>query len=82
MINWSLLHIQVLRKSIFICYIGHSEETFCLNQHPLSEVLGTIWIAPSLEDLIENIGLALLIPDLPPIGMAHQFEQQCDAYYT
>jgi len=56
-----------------------SEETFCQNQRLPPDVIDTTWSAPSLVDLIENIGLALRIHDLAPIGMAHQFEQQRDA---
>ena len=44
-----------------LCYSGHAEDTFCQNQRLLPDVLDTTWSAPSLVDLIENIGLALRI---------------------
>jgi len=59
-----------------LCYFGHAEETFCQNQRLPPNVIDTTWSTPSLVDLIENIGLALRIHDLAPIGMAHQFELQ------
>ena len=45
------------------CYFGHAEATFCINQGLFPEVFDTTWSAPSLEDLIENTELTLLIPN-------------------
>ena len=69
MTNGSLLLIPVLTKiychvdSLQRCYFGHAEATFCINQGLFPEVFDTTWSAPSLENLIENTELALLIPD-------------------
>jgi len=62
-----------------ICYTGSEQDSFCTTQGLPSEILDTTWSASCLDTLIERIGSELHIPDLAPVGMSHQLQQQRDS---
>ena len=77
MTNGSLLLILVLQYKPVTIWCG---EIYKPNSLSSFSSIRHDWSAPTLADLIENVELALHIPDLTPIGMAHQFEEQREAY--
>ena len=65
--------------SVRICFNGPERESFCTTQGIPSEILDTTWSASCLDILIEQIGFAVHIPDLAPVKMSHQLDQQRDS---
>jgi len=81
--DWGTLIPTSVQKTMItttarICYYGPKQESFCTTQGLPSKILEATWSASCLDFLMDRIGLALRIPDLAPVGMSHQLEQQRD----